>query len=399
MNKKIKTDIWYIVICLAVVLASFAMTLKQMGEMYADFAVHARFAGAGRVDPQYIKFNFYPLWHLGVQLWANKLHVSLNYAAAVVSAGFAFLTVSVTYCLVKSALKNQCSNWGIAALTLGLSFVAAIRIPFMDARNFIDYIGPTIWHNPTNLAVKPFAIAAVFLFFWLYERYGTDGFHDSKKGELRWMMCLSVILLISCFTKPSFSQGFLPAVMLFLLIELIVTKGKCFVFCLKSALIFTPAALYMLYQFFSVFSPEQERNMQIDVMEILSRWSPHPWFSIVVAIAFPLFVIIVLRKYIFKDKLLWLSIVFYLTALLEAMLLIEVNEPNSGNFCWAWQLAMGVLFIVTAIRFFQKYSWRACGSDRKMKCIFWTGSILLVCHTLSGVYYYGRLLFTSAWYM
>ena len=79
------------------------------------------------------------------------------------------------------------------------------------------------------------------------------------------------------------------------------------------------------------------------------------------------------------------TVLFYLTALLEFTLLIELNEPASGNFEWGLQLAMFALFVQTAVRFYQ--------TEWNRRWIRTAGNLLLLCHIISGIYYYLGLMF------
>lgn len=391
-SKLKKIDYYYVFVLTIMILVTFIMTIKQMGEMYSDVAVHARWAGAGRVDNTYAKFASYPVWHMGVQLWANKLHLPLDFAAAVVNSGFAALTVTAVYGILKRNLKTNISSMLIAFLTIGLSFITTFYVPFINPNIYINFCGPTIWHNPTNMAVKSVAIISIYLFYILYKSIDR-GYVRNKK----WLMLmLSILLFISCIIKPSFLQGFLPAVMLFLLIELIMSKGKIFVFCVQSAIMCLPAAAYLLFQLLSVFSPEEERQMQIAYMEVIGGWSPYPWLSLFLMTVFPLFTIVIFNKKLFKDKLYILSGLFALVSLAEAIFLVEVNEPNSGNLCWAWQIAVFFLFLVSVIRFYQNITFKS--SIKKERMVFVIGNCIFIWHAVSGMLYYGRLLLTDAWF-
>ena len=78
------------------------------------------------------------------------------------------------------------------------------------------------------------------------------------------------------------------------------------------------------------------------------------------------------------------SLVFYVVSLLEFIVLIEITEPESGNFEWALQLAMFAFFAMAAVRFYQK-------EDKKL-WMNYAGNGLLLYHVASGIYYYIYLL-------
>ena len=84
-----------------------------------------------------------------------------------------------------------------------------------------------------------------------------------------------------------------------------------------------------------------------------------------------------------------MAVLFYLCSLLEFVMLVERPEVSAGNFEWALQLALFLLFVMTAIRFYQ--------TEWKQKWIRTAGNLLLLYHTLSGIWYYIDLLLISGW--
>lgn len=341
--------------------------------LYSDFATHSSWAVGEFTDPLYDKFYAYPIWHFAVYLGNCLLPIGREYAGAVVTACFIGGCALILYRFFDRELKKCLSKRRICLLTIGIMMLTALYMPWFNREVYLGQSSPTIWHNPTNMAVKPVALLAFLWFLRLY-----------KNGQrIRWMEFagLSGLLLLSCFIKPSFVQGFLPGVVLFLLLELFLTKGKSLLFSLKMALVFIPSGIYFLVQFFSMFGSGAERSMGISPFMVMRFDTAHPLISILQAAAFPLFVIgITGRRRIFKDKELLFSLIFYLVSLLEFVLLIEVTEPESGNFEWALQLALFAFFAVAAVRFYQK-------KDKK-SWMTYVGKGLLFYHMASGIYYY-----------
>ena len=324
-------------------------------------------------DPLYDKFYAYPIWHFAVYLGNCLLPIGREYAGAVVTACFIGGCALILYRFFDRELKKCLSKRRICLLTIGIMMLTALYMPWFNREVYLGQSSPTIWHNPTNMAVKPVALLAFLWFLRLYKNW----------QRIRWMEFagLSGLLLLSCFIKPSFVQGFLPGVVLFLLLELFLTKGKSLLFSLKMALVFIPSGIYFLVQFFSMFGSGAERSMGISPFTVMRFDTAHPLISILQAAAFPLFVIgITGRRRIFKDKELLFSLIFYLVSLLEFVLLIEVTEPESGNFEWALQLALFAFFAVAAVRFYQK-------KDKK-SWMTYVGKRLLFYHMASGIYYY-----------
>lgn len=366
-------------------LLTLIMVKVEMGKghevlLYSDFATHSTWAVGELPDPLYDKFYAYPVWHLLVRAVNRVLPLGREWSGALVTACCIGFTAAVLYRLLWGQLRERLSWQRIALLDLGLLFLTALYMPWFNPQVYLGQSSPTIWHNPTNMAVKPVALLAFWLFVQAYERY--------REASWKVFAGISSLLLLSCFVKPSFVQGFLPAVAVFLLLELIRTRGDTFFFSLKMALAFVPSGIYFLFQFFSVFGEEAGRGIGIDPFAVMLLDTAHPLISMVQAAAFPLFVLVILGwRQVREDKPLLFSLVFYLVSLLEFILLIEVTEPASGNFEWAYQLALFTLFILTAVRFYQ-------GTEKGSK-VRLCGNVLLLYHIGSGIYYYLSLLLVN----
>lgn len=361
---------------------TLVMTKIEMGKEYTDFRTHSRWAVGELPDPQFDKFYFYPVWHFCVKVVNYLLPLGREWSASFVTACFVGMAGAVLYLYIKKEMGERWPVWKCVLLTLALLFLTALYMPWFNKEIYLGQSSPTIWHNPTNLAVKPVALLIFLCFVKLYQ--------ERENIKSRYFVLTSALLLFSCFIKPSFIQGFLPGVVLFLIIEMITDKGKTFVFSLKTALMFVPAGLYFIIQYLLMFDGSSSRRIGIQPFAVMRLDSPNPVISVFMGIAFPLFVVLALgiRK-VFADKALWLSLMVYIVSLLEFVLFIEETEAASGNFEWAMQLAMFFLFIMTAVRFYQ--------NDWKKKWVWFAGNLLLLYHIFSGIWYYIWLLIFSPW--
>lgn len=371
---------WLCVVILFIM--TFLMVKVEMGKghevlLYSDFATHSSWAVGEFTDPHYDKFYAYPIWHLMVRIANRLLPIGREYAGALVTACCIGVCTWTLYRFFDKELKAFLSWKKVCLLTVGTMVLTALYMPWFNVEVYLGQSSPTIWHNPTNMAVKPLAL---LIFLWFLRLYTSE-----QKGKGIEFAGFSGALLLSCFVKPSFAQGFLPAVVVFLFLELFRTKGKSFLFSLKMAAAFVPSGIYFLVQFFSMFGAEAERSMGISPFTVMRFDTDHPLVSILQSVAFPLFVVGICgwRK-LFKDKEFLFSLIFYVVSLLEFILLIEVTEPQSGNFEWALQLAMFAFFAMAVVRFYQK--------EDKKPWMSYVGNGLLLYHVASGVYYYGYLL-------
>ncbi len=355
---------------------TFVMTKVEIGKEYTDFRTHSRWAVGEQLEARFDKFYFYPVWHFCVRFVNWLLPIGREYAAAFVTACFLGFLGVLLYWFLWQGFGNKWKTSHIVLLCLGLLFVTALYMPWYNPQ---VYLGQS---SPTNLAVKPAALLIFFVFVGLYR--------ERETIPNRFLVLESFLLLFSCFIKPSFLQGFLPAMVLFLLIELVPNHGKSFGFSLKLALMCVPSGIYFIVQYLAMFDSTETRTIEISPFEVIGLDAPCPLFSILLAVAFPLFVLVMLGiKRIFQDKVLWMAVLFYLVSLLEYILFVERPEASAGNFEWSLQLALFLLFVMTAIRFFQ--------TDWEKRWIRITGKCLLLYHILSGVWYYIDLLFFSGW--
>lgn len=369
-----------ILFVLTFVMVKVEMTKGHEVLLYSDFATHSSWAVGEFTDPLYDKFYSYPVWHLAVRAVNRLLPIGREYAGALVTACCIGLLAAVLYRFLQKELNGQLSERNLVLLTVGILILTALYMPWFNKEVYLGQSSPTIWHNPTNMAVKPVSLIAFLCFLKLYPQKEREGWLDFAG--------FAAILLLSCFVKPSFMQGFLPAVVLFLFLELLRTKGESFLISLKLGLAFIPSGVYFLVQFFSVFGEGTDRGIGVQPFAVMRLDTAHPLISIMQAVAFPLFVLCMSGwKQIWRDKPLLFSLIFYLTSLLEFILLIEVNEPASGNFEWGLQLAMFTFFVMTAVRFYQQ-------RDKK-RWVRLIGNALLLYHIGSGIYYYLYLLVLS----
>lgn len=382
VEKKRRIDVGFWFCLLFMFAVALVMTKVEIGKEYTDFRTHSRWAVGEPMDPKFDKFYSYPVWHFCVKAVNWLLPIGREWSAAFVTACFLGAVGAILYLFVKKEMGEEWSPWKRTILTLSLLFVTALYMPWFNREIYLGQSSPTIWHNPTNLAVKPVALLCFLYFIKLYR--------ERDKAQTALMASVSALLLLSCFIKPSFIQGFLPAVVIFLVLELIPNHGNSFMFSLKSALMFLPSGIYFLIQFFLMFGRTENREIGIRPFAVMNLDSPNPFISILLGIAFPLFVLVLLgRKKIFSDKPLWLALLFYVISLIEFILFIEETEPASGNFEWCLQLAMFILFVITAIRFYQN-TW-------KKTWLRVMGNLLFLYHVMSGIWYYIWILIFSPW--
>lgn len=304
----------------------------------------------------------YPLWHAGFlfvyYIIRGILHIlSLpigmeeiySFSAAVVCAACVICTyVIVQKIFARYFVKKQ--NSKIIFLAMAVMFVGPLYLPGVFSGY---YVGPrtcSIWHNPTYLIVKPFAVLIFFLYYEIFKEYAKAGEASSKKIN-RQLFLVSVVLFISAIAKPNFYQIFLPGLVLYCLIELIRSRGRSFFFLVKIALSVVPVTITGLIQIVALNTSSQESGIGIGFLRVWTHWTPHWFIALIISVTFPIGVMLLLKKDVIRDKMVLLALSTFMSGMLQYMFLFIKKAPFAGDFGWGFNLAIFLFFIVSIIKF------------------------------------------------
>jgi len=283
----------------------------------------------------------HPLWHLGMYSLSKILAVDLSTGASIFTA----LMVTVYAVIIYKIAKNLDESKGNEAKWFLVTFVSMTIGPFflMSFNPFI-YLGqgsPTIWHNVTLFAVKPFALLSVFFTIKFFLSNRTNYF------------ALAVLVtLLSIIAKPNYIIVFLPSLVVYMLLMKLFGKQQ-----LKFAFIIIFLSVATLaYQFLNQFGDKGESKIIIDFLGVWSLYTPNVAISILMAIGLPLLITIFNYKSVKKNeyiKFTWLLIFFSLV--LFACFAEEGYFYRHGNFSWSLMISMSLIYIFTIIEYFKQY--------------------------------------------
>lgn len=108
------------------------------------------------------------LWHLGVKIlmW---LKISGVYSACLMTAAAIVAYYGICCGVLKRTLaKLNQALIPVASLTLCL--MGPIYMPWYSERIYRGQDSPNVWHNPTQLMLRPFALLTVLLTIRIYQR-------------------------------------------------------------------------------------------------------------------------------------------------------------------------------------------------------------------------------------
>lgn len=385
-----------------VVLAAFSIAMKESMVEWSDFSSHTTYALNFRrqfstLFTSVSEFQLsYPLWHFLVNITYKISRLLFGtllgpaYSAALVTAiinGFVYLV---------TAKILSCYHCDYAELiAFGLSFVMPYAIPgWTDEMHYFAQSSPVIWHNPTNMIVKLFAIAGFYLIIKYLRKIDKK---ESISGNDR--LTLMVVIFLSVLAKPSFFQGIVPTLGLYILIRLIRTGAADMREYCRLCACFIPAFLIILLQYLiSFYMGDGGEGIGIGWMVVARDFYPNPWLHLLLALFFPVCYIILNLKTALKSLKIRLSLLYVFVCWLEFILLYEKGPRMfDGNFEWALCLAFAVLWTSASIPFFKDWQDMDLTKTRtKIKNTFLLLTWLL--HVVSGLIFFCNLLTAESLY-
>lgn len=368
-------------ICGAVVfILIFCYTVRMPLDYGAHTNLAVSFDFSKLVDS--LNENSYPLWHIFVKLFSLLLPVPHKYCAALTSALFVLLTYRVTEKLIRELASNSFAKSFAPLFAAALTFVQPIYIPWFNKEQVFGQGSPNVFYNPTTIAAKPFAILCVYLLLKLWEK------RKANEISVTDYVRLAVFALLSVVAKPSAIQVILPTLSIFLLCYLVYSKGKAFMFCLKTALAWLPALSWMAVVFYLSFvsqSTSDGNSIALSFFNVWSVYSPCIPVSILLAALFPLAVFAVFGRNgtdLGKQGTLF-GAVCLLMGILEYGLIMETGDRMlHGNFSWGYIIGLGVFWT-----FATGHLLELKGQSRK-KPLWIILTALFAVHLVFGIYYF-----------
>ena len=381
------------------------LTLSFVGFMVYNISMKFMFSNGGDLNKHIIfakqlfegtRKAATPVYYLTWGFFNKFLGISDKFAAAYADAFFAILCAVTIYAIAKIFLKQNLNEWGYCIVVIYMMFFGPLYFNSFSKNYYLGQGTFNTWHNPTNNSVKFISLIIFFLFVYVFnlrESKKVSVFGTSWDNKIALNIMIGVLTLISVLVKPSFFQVMAPTVAIVYLIDLI-QKRKSLLYYIKNGFVFLPACGLILYQMMIQFFTEDKirGGVEIALFDVWRYYSPNVLISIILAIAFPIFVLLICYKGFFKNKYLTTAFIFYGVSAIEFAAFAEISGRYSANFIWGMNLAIGILFLSSIFKFLD-YCIINQNSDKKVVngCVF-IGYTLLSLHFLWGVWYYWQLM-------
>ena len=408
------------------------------------------------MTPEDMLSSFYDgsnkLWHIFARAIYALFLPNLWKAAAAATAAADAAAYLILFKIWDRALPEKPPRWLLAPIIATLFIAEALMLPggafYRGDGKLLSALNT--WHNPTNIMVRPFALAAFYMTVNIYHRRRTGracilpgpddpgfAFEGGFWRQFRVpvftraeLVFYPLCLLLSAWAKPSFLQFFGPAIFLFLLIDVLRTKGMLLPFCIKMAAAYVPASYILYQQFFRNFSGFIPTSQTVEAVGSSIVGGPHgvqiyvgqaasaassaaagaaepsalsaalsdlgaaltqfgsDWLPLVLFCAFPLFILVISPRKSSAGAVTRLGLLCAVAGRLEAVAIHETGSRAShGNFLWGWSLSAWV-FWAAAIG---QYALLLPEKSVRGKLARYGGTALLAWHLAAGAAYIVRI--------
>lgn len=337
-----------------------------------DLAEHIAFANAfyaGHYPASYP--GLYILWFVV----SRALMITTAHAALIVDA---LLAVAIAVIIKKVLERSHCSEAEQLIYTAVLMVVTPVYVPFFSRTLYLGQISPNIYHNPTILAVKPFAYLSVLLYVTWYRANGSSN---------RLFALVALAILLSLAMKPNFLLAIAPAIVVYLLL-----KRPGFGVWWKTAVLFLLAGVALIIQYAITYNQPGDTS-QIQLTKPFLVWrmlSPNPVISIFISLLFPLCILVFRWREVTRNDFLVLSWLGLCVGIAEFTVLGESGiRIGHGNLGWGMQAMIPLVFLFSIVEWVR---WLRAESSRRVRWRVMLTGVLLSLHVVSGVLYIAFLL-------
>lgn len=291
-----------------------------------------------------------------------------------------------------TALQASKKGWYLIGLVLSLMIVMPIPLfMWIDGHAYMGYIGINIYHNPTIVALKPFAILSFC--------YAAAIFDGAQKTTLTTVLKAAAVTMLSALAKPSYLICLLPALVTYTAYQYV--RGIKPNTRLLFVGILLPSLIILTTQYAITYRGAQG-GILFAPFQVMGLYSNYLGVKFLFSIAFPLATYLCYFEKARRVGSLNLSWLVFFFGAAFTYLLAEQERFSAGNFAWSGQICLLLLFIESTL--FLLAQIRLLPSNFLLYSTHFIrrNPQLIICltvfalHVLSGLNYYFHALFVTS---
>lgn len=280
-------------------------------------------------------------------------------------------------------------------LILGLMLVAPIALLHgADEDFYFGYIGINVWHSPTVIAARPFALVEFFLVTAALAARTPEA-TSKRAGSILFGIGLAAVVVLGALAKPSFLMCLLPAAMLVAAYRAFVA-GQQVRWGLLLAAVVIPAMTTLAWQSRVYAEITGGAHARFAPLLTMSSMSKHLAVKFGLSVLFPVVCYVVwwpdaCRR--FRLNFAWLT---FFIGISFTYLIAESRRTAHGNFLWSGQLALFVLFVESVLCVVECARGRWAQLSRRSQTMALVGVCAAVfgTHLWFGIEYCAKMLLT-----
>lgn len=269
-------------------------------------------------------------------------------------------------------------SWSVFA-ALALTTVSPLTLFFpWDRSIYMGYIGINAYHNPTIWLLKPFALGVFFLVLKISKM--------DRHPKVPEIVALGGLVVLSALAKPNFLIALLPALLVFILLDLNILKHRVLVLCLG---VFLPGCAVLGWQYLLTYSlgpGAGDSGIIFAPLKVMAHYSTWLLPKALLSVAFPLAVVLGYGKEALLNRGLRLAWLIFMFGAAYSYLLAESGpRMYHANFFWSAQISLFILFVHSLLFVLSP---KKLPGDKYSRVQF-VCLLIFALHLLNGIIFYG----------
>lgn len=310
----------------------------------------------------------YPLFHVLTGIFSVFLNSNYRISGALVLTLFKISVFIVCIFMYKRLCNDNNEKKDYKVITiisiLGLSYISTL--PF-TGKLYLPQGSPNVWHNPTYIAMQPFAL---LMFYYAYKCT------ESKITERSNYIGFALTSIMTCISKPSYIVVVIPAMCIYFLCEYIITRKIYIKNILIISLSLIPTFIILVIQYFVTFSDSVSTGIRFGTFLNLSL--AEALVATISVVLYPLLYATSVKFKFYNPKFVLLSVCSFIVGWIQYYFFYE-KENADGNFAWGYFMSIFVLYFATYIDY--------KGNENKLKIV----KYIYIVQVFWGIVYFGRL--------
>ncbi len=377
----------------------YAFTIMS-DQIHTDLLFHSEFA-----ENFYLKKDLfleawirvpYMFWHLITKFIESRLDFPMSDATSMTYSLFGLFSFAVMTFFIYKVVKYYTQKMSLSLAAFGaliLAFVSPYAKWWFTPNIYLGQFGVNPFHNPTHMAVKSFGLLASMAGIDIIKNLRGEKlmFFKNAKGLYVWF---GVLLLMTTFTKPTYMYMLLPAGFVYIVGLLIynMIKAKEKVVDALKTLLYTslatiPSLILIIFEYLAFYRWGNQYPSKVIIGPFLETWHMFSYdvpTSIILAMFFPIWMMVTNPGYFLKSTEGLLSVICYVVGTFEfAFFEEDGGKKSSANFAWCMMAGMTILFTTCVSKLIQNTMAKKEGALHAIYII--VSWFFLFLHVYSGI--------------